>query len=271
MISTIALCLGAQAQVNNENMAAAVHDDGFGVSLSAGGAVIGGNLQMVDLRGSLAVQYRTSFPAREQDEQPWVRDRALINVTGNVLTVAGAPFLDQRLAHIGYNRMLTRRFGLEGAGQYQNNVLLLLEGRWTAAAGIRWIIARGKRGELSTGLAALLEHEVRNVDPEGPDARLVTNYRAVGRLTWRLEVIPDGLSWTHTIYAEPRIDDWRDHLIVDYNTLEAHVNKIVSVTGDLQLRYDSQPPTGVQPLDTRLTWGLRFRFAARPHHEQPHH
>ena len=261
----------AMAQVNNENRAAAVKDEGFGLQLGGGGSFASGNLSSVSLNGSLSVQYLRNFAAEEDEALPWMKTRALLSASGSLLTFGGTTFIDRRLASLGYTHMLSRRVGFGATAQYQNNLLLLLDARITAAVGTRFIFVQRPRVLVSAGIAALLEHEIRNVDPEGPDARLVTNPRAVGRLTWRLGLVPDGLTWTHTVYVEPRVDRWDDQLIVDYNTLEAHVNKVVSMTADLQLRYDSMPPADLTRLDVRLNWGLRFRWAMRPDHEQPHH
>ncbi|MBX2798686.1 MAG: DUF481 domain-containing protein [Myxococcales bacterium] len=261
----------ALAQVNNENMAAAVHEEGFGAHLGGGGSLASGNLSSVSLQGELAAQHRSNFPARPGDGLPWVRSRGLFSASGSLMSFAGTTFVDRRLVHAGHTQMLSRRLGLEAGVQYQNNLLLLLDARLTAAVATRLVVVHQPRWGLSVGLGALLEHEVRGVDPEGRDARLVTNPRAVGRISWRLGIIEDGLTWTHTLYAEPRLDRWADQLLVDYHTLEAHVNEVVSMTADLQLRYDSQPPAELARLDTRLSWGLRFRWALRPSTEQPHH
>ncbi|MBX2803665.1 MAG: DUF481 domain-containing protein [Myxococcales bacterium] len=262
----------AVAQVNNENMASAVKDEGYGLQLGGGGSFASGNLSSVSINGSLSVQYRRNFPAEEEEEElPWVKSRALLSASGSLLTFDGLTVIDRRLANLGYTRMLSRRMGLEAAAQYQNNLLLLLDARLTGAVAIRFLFVHRPRLTVSAGLGAMLEHEIRNVDPEGPDARRVTNPRAVGRVSWRVGIIPDGLTWMHTVYAEPRMDRWSDQLIVDYNTLEAHVNKTFSMTADLQLRHDSLPPADLARLDVRLTWGLRFRWAVRPEADQPHH
>lgn len=259
------------AQVNNENRAEAVQEQGFGLTLGGGGSFSTGNLEAVNLQGALSAAYRSNFEPRDDDKMPWLRSRVMLDATGSLWTLAGTTVVDQRLVTLGGTHMLTRRVGIEGGVQYQNNILLLLDARYTAAVSGRFRIVHRPRLELSAGLGAMVEREVRNVDPEGPDARLVTNPRWIGRVTWRVGIIPDGLTWLHTLYVEPRMDRFSDHLIVDYNTLEAHVNKIVSMTLDLQLRYDSLPPADLAQLDTRFTWGLRFRLAARQEAEQPHH
>ena len=271
ILSSLLLTTLAVAQVNNENMAAAVKEQGYGLQLGGGGAFASGNLASSSINGSLGVQYRTNFPAQEGEELPWVKTRALLSASGSLLTFGGQALIDNRLVHLGCGHRFTRRVGLEAGVQYQNNLLLLLDARLTAGFGPRVILVQQPRLGLSASLLGLVEHEIRNVDPEGPDARLVTNPRAVGRISWRIGIIPDGLSWMHTLYVEPRVDDFSDQLIVDYNTLEAHVNKVVSMTADLQLRYDSQPPADLVQLDVRLNWGLRFRWAVRPEADQPHH
>lgn len=261
----------ALGQVNNENLASAVKEEGFGLQLGGGGSLAAGNLSSVSVNGTLALQHRTNFDPHDGDTLPWVRSRSLLQAAGSLLTFEGTAFVDNRLVTLGHSQMLSRRFGLEAATQYQNNILLLLDARLTAAVATRFILFHQSRVSLSAGVGFLLEHEIRNVDPKGPDARLVTNPRAMGRVSWRIALIPEGLSWLHTVYVEPRVDRWSDHLIVDYNTLEAHVNKTVSMTGSLQLRYDRQPPADLAQLDVRVNWGLRFRWAVRPAAEQPHH
>ena len=261
----------AIAQVNNENMAAAVKEQGYGLQLGGGGSFASGNLSSVSLNGSLALQYRTNFEPREDETLPRVKNRAQLSANGSLMTFNSTTFIDRRLVSAGYTHMFSRPVGLDASLQYQNNLLLLLDARFTAAVGPRFVLVHQPRVTVTSGLAALLEREVRNVDPAGPDARLVTNPRAVGWLSWRLGLVPDGLSWMHTLYVEPRVDDVSDQLVVDYNTLEAHVNKTLSMTADLQLRYDSQPPADLARLDVRMSWGLRLRWAVRPDAEQPHH
>ena len=272
-MTLLALLAGlAFGQVNNENLAASVAEDGLGVQLGIGGASYGGNAQLFDIRGNAAVQWRRSFAPEEGDElPPALRDRVMVKVDARYLSVSGTPFFDQRFGHISYAHMFVPRFGVGLGVQYQNNLLLLLRDRWTAGVGTRFVFTRGTRGDSSAGLSFLAEYEVRNVDPEGPDDRTTFTPRLVGRWSWRIVLVPDRLTWLHTVYAEPSVLDWSDLLLVDYNTLEAHVSKVVSLTADLQLRYDGNAPTGLKPLDRQLTWGLRFRWAARPDAEQVHH
>jgi hypothetical protein len=248
----------AWCQVNNEHLASRIERDGLGVGVGVGGAMTGGNLQMLDVHGQLGVQWRRSF---EDGEPGRLRDRASLTASGAYLGLGGVPFLDRRLVTLGATHMFTPRLGVEGGAQYQNDLVLLLTGRWTTGAAMRAVFLRGPRGDLSGGAGFLLEHEDRNVDPQGPDPRFTTTPRLSGRLTWNVVVVPDRLTWRHTVYAEPRVDDWNDLLIVDYHTLEVTVTEVVAMTLDATLRYDALAPAGLSRFDRRLTWSLRFRWA----------
>ena len=264
----------AFGQVNNERLGQRDGAEGVGVQLGVAGAAASGNLGQFSITGDLAAQYRRYFPAEDApmtfEGAKWTRSFVLLAASGNYMAFGGQTFVDQRLVTLGVFRALEPRIGVVAVGQYQNNLVLLLDQRWTAMAGLRLRPVERRRFGLSGTLGGLVEHEVRNVLDERPDPRLMTNIRLVGRLTTRIELVPDGLTWRHTLYVEPRVDRWRDLLVLDYHTLEAHANKVISMTVDLQLRYDSEPPGELARLDTRITWGLRFRFAARPDAEPAH-
>ncbi|MEN0067051.1 MAG: DUF481 domain-containing protein [Myxococcota bacterium] len=257
------------AQVNGEPLAAAAAQEGIGFQFTTAGSWSQGNVDFLQLSGNLAVQYRRNFRNRE-DAEGEMRDRAILSARGLLLQLNGAPFADQRLVHLRYTRMANPRLGVDVVAQYENNLLLLLEGRYTVGAALGWQAVDNETWGLHFGLGPLLEHEVRNVDPEGPDPRLMTNPRLVFANRLNVVLVPNELTLSNTLYVEPRVDDPGDILIVDYFALNAPISKALTMNGNLTVRHDSRPPVPVQNTDVTVGWGFTLRLAARPDPHEPH-
>ncbi|MEM6927355.1 MAG: DUF481 domain-containing protein [Myxococcota bacterium] len=260
----------ARAQVNAEAIAKSAAQEGAGLQVGLSGAWATGNLSLLDLRGSVAGQYRRDFATDDAPGPGWYRDRVILSLRGTYLGVSGTTFFDQRLAHLRATHMFRPRIGFGFVTQYENNLVVLLDARITGGAGLAWVATRGKRLSLWGNLGAVIEHEIRNVDPEGPDARLVTNPRWLAHVSWRLALVPERLFWNQSTYLEPRIDDWGDFFVVAYHELQAPVTKALSMTGQVSVRHDPRRPADLAPTDVRIGWGLRLALAASPDDHEPH-
>lgn len=269
VVGLVAWATLAQAQVNTEPLAAAATEEGVGFQFGFNGAWSAGNVSILDLRGDLAFQYRRNFRNREGAENE-MRDRLIVSLRGSLLTVNGTQFFDNRLVHGRYTHQFTPRVGLELFSQYENNLLLLLDARITAGTALTLHAIKTPRVGLRLGLGPLLEHEIRNLDPEGPDPLVMTNPRLVWSLGLRAGIVKDRLTLLQTTYFEPRIDIPSDILLVSYTELQAPITKALTMNASLQVRHDTRSPTPLVSTDVRVGWGFRLRLAARPDPHEPH-
>ena len=263
------LCMTAWGQVNAEALAEKVVDEGVGVDVRLGGAVQSGNVGLLDVRGGVSGQYRRDFPADVRGPHV-LRERVIVALRATYLAVDGRPFLDNRLVHLRYTRMASAVVGVDLFAQYQNNLLVLLDARWTAGASFGIQAVSAQRQQLRLGVGPMVEHEIRNVDPEGPDAKRVTNLRGVGFVDWRWAWIPDRLMLLQTAYVEPRVDGPADVLLLSYSELRAPVSAGGSLGITLNVRHDSRPPVGVEQTDVTLGWRVQATFAKGSDPHEPH-
>lgn len=251
----------AMAQVNVEKLRSGGITDGFSGSAALSSAFSTGNIQLADfgltasetykrdrhtifsvLNGRFAAKRTQSDLQADPDTGLWDKE---------------ARFANALMAHLRYNYSLGDGIWLEGFGQYEFNEFLLLDRRLIAGIGPRFRLLKGKQGAIVFGTAAMVEEERLNDElvAETEDVQRV-NARSSSYLsgTWKPD---DGISWTTTIYAQPRFDNFSDYRLLAETGLALNISKRFAFTLDVRYKLDSEPPEtpdgAAEVLDTDIT------------------
>ena len=251
----------AMAQVNVEKLRSDGIDDGFSGSAALSSAFSTGNIQLADFGLSASEAYKQQrhtifsvlngrFAAKRTQT-----DLQADPKTG--LWDKEARFANALMAHLRYNYSLAEGVWMEFFGQYEFNEFLLLDRRLIAGVGPRLRLLKGKRGAIVFGTAGMVEEERLNGElvAETEDVQRI-NARSSSYLsaTWRPD---DGVSWTTTVYAQPRFDKFSDYRVLAETGLSLNISKRFAFTLDVRYKLDSEPPEtpegAAQVLDTDVT------------------
>ena len=135
-----------------------------------------------------------------------------------------------------------------------------------AGIGPRIRLLSGEHGAVVFGTAAMVEEERLNGElvAASEDVQRV-NARSSSYLsgTWKPD---DGISWTTTVYAQPRFDQFSDYRLLAETGLSLRISKRFAFTLDVRYKLDSEPPEtpdgAADVLDTDVTVknGLRVSW-----------
>jgi hypothetical protein len=246
------------AQVNTEALRKEDLSPGLHTTLGADLGYIAGNSNLVQLRSNLRFDYLSGgnhFFLVTQYQQGRKDERRFIN---------------KGFAHLRGVKTLTPRLHVEGFLQREFNEFIDLEDRQLAGGGlrIRWHQRQGTAEtppplQLNTGVGLMWERERIDTsgqapgDPEhGAVASLIrsTNYLVV---RWNIDNRLALLSTTYYQFDLRRLSDYR---VLWEGRLNFTITKGLSLTVNLNLRYDSEPPRGIKPLDLEITNGVSYSF-----------
>lgn len=263
--SAIGLILGIlllisllSAQVNTEALRREDLSPGLHSTLGADLGLIAGNSDLLQLKSNLRFDYRNGgnhfFLVGQYQQGSKDRRR----------------FINKGFAHLRGVKALRPRLQVEGFLQREFNEFIDLEGRRLAGGGlrIRWRQREGPAEEspplqLNTGIGLMWEREQIDTSGQAPGdpvhgavASLVrsTNYLVV---RWQLD---ERLTLFSTTYYQVDLRRLSDYRVLWEGRLGFTVTKRLSLTINLDLRYDSEPPRGIKPYDLELTNGISYRL-----------
>jgi hypothetical protein len=268
LLCIVVLSLGrsAQAQVNAETLVEGITKPGWGGGGKSSLAFARGNVDLLEVRGDLSSYFATSHPdAPAGADRFWFRDRILAYGSAGLKNLSGQGVANDGFGHLRYTRMHWLRFGSEVFVQAQYDKFRLLQRRLLAGAGVRIVFINYSwlRGWVGTG--ALVEFERRDIapanqPPSGPDPVNMTNARSSTYLTLIVPLVPDRLSLITTAYVQPRWDAWRDVQVLQEAKLQVKVTGHLSLSTDLAVRFDSEPPRSVERTDTRVGNSVLYSY-----------
>lgn len=176
----------------------------------------------------------------------------------------GKLYTDKGFIHLRGARFIVEHLGAEMFLQKQFNESILLRDRNLAGGGMRISVLKqrtttknGTGMNLYLGIGAMWENETINDKGHGEiETHIIrsTNYVSA---TWRID---KRFSVVITGYFQPYIQRLSDFRVLSENRLEFHVTKTVSINTRLNIRYDSEPPTGVKSHDLEIVNGLSYKF-----------
>ena len=175
----------------------------------------------------------------------------------------GKLYTDKGFIHLRGARSIVEHLGAEMFLQKQFNESILLRDRNLAGGGMRISGLKQRADKKNTGLnlyfgiGAMWENETINDKGRGEIETSIirsTNYiSAAWRIDKRFTIVITG-------YYQPYTQNFSDFRILSESRFEFHVTKKVSISTRLNLRYDSEPPTGLEAHDLEIVNGLSYKF-----------
>lgn len=175
----------------------------------------------------------------------------------------GKLYTDKGFIHLRGARSIIEHLGVEMFLQKQFNESILLRDRNLAGGGMRISVLKQRADKKNTGLNLYLgiggmwENETINDKGHGEIETSIirsTNYiSAAWRIDKRFTIVVTG-------YYQPYTQHFSDFRVLSESRFEFHVTKKVSINTRLNLRYDSEPPTGVEVHDLEIVNGLSYKF-----------
>lgn len=243
--------IGSSQSIVNTEKLFTDNDDGFAVSSELMGSSIKGNADVLLLEYSLNFAYKkgkNSFKLLSGGEY--------INEDNE--TVSNSLFSQLR-----YNYNFSEKSRLFAFTQIQSNAILLLERRLLGGAGLRQNIIKKTKDssrifkiDLSAGI--MQEEELLNRTDLPSTEKYHTNYtRSVFSLVGLFEVT-DVFTIVNTTYLQQHLKDFSDYRLLNETNLMFAINEWLSVSLDLEYRFDSEPPSILKDTDFNTNFGLVF-------------
>jgi len=242
------------AQVNTEALRKETLSPGLHTTLGADLGCIAGNSNLFQLRSNLRFDYLTG-------------GNHFFLVTQYQRGSTDTLFINKGFAHLRGVKSLSPRLHIEGFLQREFNEFINLEDRQLAGGGlrIRWLQRQGPSEkppplQLNTGIGLMWERE--QIDTTGQESNVKpvtdiirsTNYFVV---RWQLD---DRLALFSTTYYQVDLRRFSDYRVLWEGRLGVTLTKRLSLTLNLDLRYDSEPPEGIEPYDLEITNGISYRL-----------
>jgi putative salt-induced outer membrane protein YdiY len=156
-------------------------------------------------------------------------------------------------AHIRYARWLTTRLAGEFFIQRRTNEFQDLFYRQLYGTGLRYNLFTDEDTSLFFGAGAFYEDEKLSSGTRNKDSRgnVYLSY---------LDQVSPVASLSVVLYYQPNTDDFEDYRLNLAVGLSSAINTRFSINLNMDFRYDSLPPVGVQTRDTSYSAGLAYKF-----------
>ena len=257
LMASVALLSSLMGQVNTEAMRGISPTLGWSGALGGDFGLLAGNSQLLTVNSSMRIDHRSSWGHN------FVAAKLGQGKSGD------AEFNNKGFLHARSVKTISDRLFMEGFLQQEYDKSINLTNRQLAGGGVRLKTftsapdtASSHSLTLANGFGLMWEREVTNIsggaDSTAVDQGLLrsTNYMVVNyKIDDRL-----ALSATGYIQFDTRRPT-RDYRALLESSVNVNITKHLILVITLNLRYDSEPPTGVaEPLDLSITNGLAFSF-----------
>lgn len=236
-----------QAQVNIEETRRSDAENGFSTTATLSFSSRTGNVELTTLGGQL----RTDFIQREA--------RSFLLARGDLGWKDSDRFSNEGLIHARYTRRISGKLHFEIFSQFNYDKSRLLDSRFLGGGGVRIGVIDNTQITLSVGSAGMVEYERYDLPAGASHPGEATVSRWSNYINLKAAFSGNGsLVWI--IYAQPRFDRFEDVRILSEATLAAGLSATVSLSVTARIRYDRDPPDGIEDLDTIILSGLRLEF-----------
>lgn len=249
------------AQVNTEKLRS-WDREGFSGNIDFALTWQSGNVGLLTVATGLRIQFATLRDSTAEKKE--IED--LIYLVGNLQfgerrnVRPSEAFINNGFAHLRWTRMWLRWIGTELFGQAQYNEFIKLRRRLLGGAGVRFEVIRYDNAEVHVGTAYMLEAERLDVPEGGPDESHTLFHRWSSYLSLKLYLAEPKVALVNTAYIQPRFADFSDYRFIDDAEISVAVTDAFAVVWAASIRVDSQPPQGIEKVDTTLTNNIRFVF-----------
>lgn len=235
------------AQVNTEKFRTPEEFNGIAGYLELSGTVKTGNSEKTEGKVDGRLDWKsggiTTFFIFESEHE-WIN---------------GDRFSNLGLFHIRNIIQLSERFKSEIFGQINYDKNLLIDNRELAGAGIRTMLFHTEDGDAAFGTAYMFEHEKYDLPINSSHESNITTSRWSNYLSLFIK-INEVLNFGGVVYFQPMFSDFNDYRILNENRLNIILTEMFSFSVNFKIRHDSIPPEDIKKTDTKMNFGLRFRF-----------
>lgn len=236
-----------QAQVNIEKIRDSKAEKALSIAVKLDVATRSGNVDIT----TLGVDTRIDFAGH--------RDKSFLLARGDFGWLDGDRFSNGGLLHARYARSLSRVFSTEGFGQIDYDKSRYLDFRSLAGIGLRLSIYQKETFRIVWGTSYMLERERYDL-PAGAHHPIDETVHRWNNYLNIAASLSDKLDFAWIIYSQPRFVDFEDIRLLSEASLSIRVSRYLSLTNTYRLRYDNEPPDGIEDLDSALLMGLQGNF-----------
>ncbi len=171
----------------------------------------------------------------------------------------GKQFSNEGLIHVRHVFRTQSALQPEIFIQSDYNKNRLLNYRALAGLGVRRVLYSSANMVFKAGTALMPEREEYDVDSTNSQNKEVTVFRWSNYITANIPV-GEHFRWTSTTYIQPDVENFGDIRVLADTELSIKLFTRWRLVIAFNLRYDSEPPDGIESLDTELEPGLVFEF-----------
>lgn len=171
----------------------------------------------------------------------------------------GEEYRNRAFGHLRFNHDLTPRLVGESFGQIEHDVFTLLQLRLLGGAGVRFRHVRNEQIGIFQGTALMYEFEDIDDEKAGSHPGETKEVRWSNYINLRI-TLSEQTSFRNTVYVQPALGDFSDVRVLAEASLVVALTKHLAFKTAFNLRYDSDPPDGIDPLDLAVRNGLAVTF-----------
>ncbi len=247
------------AQINTEAMRKEKLDPGLHLSLGGTVGYVDGNTSVFQNRSNVRLDY-----ARDWGYTFLVANYKMSSKDDQL-------FINKGFLHLRGVKPLSALLAGEVFAQQEFNEFIKLESRLLGGGGVRlnWTTDRGSTGPVAdfsiiSGFGLMLEREKINAGQDGLEgdpvyAGLASLLRSTNYLVLRW--LPrEKFGMQTTAYYQVDTRRFSDYRFLNRTVVSIGVTNRLSLTLELNLRYDSEPPIGIEALDLDFSNGISYKF-----------
>ncbi|TVR56301.1 MAG: DUF481 domain-containing protein [Gemmatimonadales bacterium] len=233
----------AQVILNTERFQMA-EVEGFHLNGDLSGSVQRGNRKILNVSSSGIVGYSHT--------RHWPR----LIFGGRFLRDDTRSILDQQYIQLRYSYLLTPRAQTFHFVQAQKNETLLLRSRWLLGSGLRWTFAETDQLLIAAGTGIMGEWERLDPGRVGPDDSVELDALRMANLGVLRWTFASGARLVNISYVQPDLGSFSDLRLLNDLGLSAPVTDWARLSGSLEWRRDTRPPSTLERDDLTIRLGL---------------
>lgn len=246
VLFVVCFCNLAMAQVNIERQRD-LEVQGLAVSVESDIALLSGNSDVFDLGLGGRIDYRAET----------FHTFFLSSVRYGESN--GKEYRNRAFGHLRLNYDLRPRLVGELFGQIEHDVFTLLQLRLLGGAGVRFRHVRNEQVGLYQGTSLMYEFEDIDDEESGAHPGETKEVRWSNYINLRI-TLSEQTFFRNTVYVQPALGDFSDVRVLDEASLVVALTKHLAFKTSFNLRYDSDPPDSIEPLDLAIRNGLAVTF-----------
>jgi putative salt-induced outer membrane protein YdiY len=242
----LALCSDAHAIVSMESVHNNKPEEGFSGNVKLSISNTSGNTEKEEY----------SLGSKLQWHQGEITDYLLLST--DYAKSAGVKSSDSAFAHLRHIQQFHPAVAWEAYLQVEKDQFARLEYRGLAGGGLRFTLLEGEsRGAVYLGLGAYYSEE--RIDNSYADAGTETLWRGNSYLLLKYQINPDAAVMS-TTYYQPASGNPDDYRLLEQAGLKVKLTDRLSLVISYDLRFDNDPPLGVEKRDSTFKTSFAVDF-----------